>query len=38
MILAGSLHKLLPVCETLAEALELAGRKTTSGRWKPVTV
>ena len=38
MIFAGNLQKFLPVCETLGEALELAGQKTPSGRWTPVTV
>ena len=37
-LVAGRLNKYLPVCETVAEAVELARQRTASGRWKPVTV
>jgi anti-anti-sigma factor len=36
-LVAGHLNKYLPVCETVAEAVELAMQRTESGRWKPVT-
>ncbi len=34
----GRLHKYLPVCESVAEAVEMAKQRTESGRWKAVTV
>ena len=34
----GGLDKCLPVTKTVAEGLELARRKTESGRWQRVTV
>lgn len=35
---AGRLHKYLPVCESVAEAVEMARQRTESGRWKAVGV
>lgn len=33
----GQLDKYLPICDSVAEALDLAKQKTESGRWAPIT-
>jgi anti-anti-sigma factor len=35
---AGRVDKYLPVCDTTAEAVEMARQRTESGRWKAVGV
>lgn len=37
-LMAGRLNKYLPVCDTVAEALELARQRTESGRWQAAKV